>query len=317
MNSIGGASSIDLMTESLTRRLSGLAYLTLFLLLALVFGYLYNLVRSRQQPVQDSTHNKTTDGANNTPQDNSVLPSAHDFAFILILTGGLLVIFVEFFFLRDQFGSRMNTIFKFYFQTWIFWGLVAAFGSALLLRSLRGIWNVLFRVVFGLLLIASLTYPFLSLFTKTNGFDPPNGYTLDGTAYFERGASEEMAGIHWLKSAPAGVVVEAVGPQYSEYARVATISGQPNVLGWAGHESQWRGGGKEIGTRDEDVEAIYSSNDWQRTKILLDMYNVRYIFIGPLERRSYRVNEAKFERFLGEPVFQAGQVSIFEIPREL
>jgi uncharacterized membrane protein len=232
------------------------------------------------------------------------------------LMGGLLVIFVEFFYLRDQFGSRMNTIFKFYYQTWIFWGLAAAFGTAILLRGLRGIWSIVFRIGFGILLLASLTYPLISLWNKTSGFNPPSGYTLDGTAYLERAAPEEMAGIRWLEVAPDGVVVEAVGPQYSEFARVATNSGQPNILGWAGHESQWRGGRKEIGTREEDIEAIYSTNDWEKTKLLIDMYNVRYIFIGPLERRTYRVNEAKFERFLGEPVFQSGQVSIFEIPRE-
>ncbi|MBK5107648.1 MAG: hypothetical protein JJE12_05935, partial [Anaerolineales bacterium] len=73
---------------------------------------------------------------------------------------------------------------------------------------------------------------------------------------------------------------------------------------------------KEIGTREEDIEAIYVSNDWERTQLLLDMYNVRYIYIGSLERRSYRINEAKFDRFLGEPVYEAGQVSIYEIPRE-
>jgi len=231
--------------------------------------------------------------------------------------GGLLVTFVEFFYLRDQFGSRMNTIFKFYYQTWIFWGLAAAFGTAVLLKELRGIWNILFRIGFAVLIIVALAYPFLSLWNKTSGFNPPNGYSLDGTAYLDRSAPDEMAGIRWLENSPDGVVAEAVGPQYSEFARVATISGQPNVLGWAGHESQWRGGRKEIGTREEDIQEIFSSNDWEYTKLLLDMYNVRYIFIGNLERRTYRVNEAKFERFLGEAVFQAGEVSIYEIPREM
>jgi uncharacterized membrane protein len=89
------------------------------------------------------------------------------------------------------------------------------------------------------------------------------------------------------------------------------------VLGWAGHESQWRGGRTEIGTREEDIETIYRSNNWEDTKQLLDMYNVRYIFIGTLERRNYRVNEVKFERFLGAPVYKSDQVSIYEVPMEL
>ena len=313
LSSIGGGSGFDLFAESLSRRVQGLAIITIFLLLALVFGYLYKLVRPGKLSIADPYSGSDQERRNELGLSNGSNPSAHDFVLLLILMGGLLVLFVEFFYLRDQFGSRMNTIFKFYFQTWIFWGLAAAFGSGVLLRSLRGIWNIIFRFGFGILLIVTLTYPLLSLWNKTGGFNPSSGYTLDGTAYLERSTPEEMAGIRWLESAPDGVVVEAVGPQYSEYARVATISGKPNLLGWAGHESQWRGGRKEIGTREEDIEAIFSSNDWVRTKLLLEMYGVRYIFIGPLERRTYRVNEAKFERFLGEPVYQNNQVSIYEI----
>jgi YYY domain-containing protein len=316
MSTIGGGSSSELISESLTRRVNGLGWVTLLVLLTFTFGYLVRLIKPKMSQTNLANTNSTSDKSDTSDIFAGYKPSTHDFVFILVLMGGLLVIFVEFFFLRDQFGSRMNTIFKFYFQTWIFWGLAAAFGSAVLLKGLQGLWNILFRISFGLLLIASLTYPLLSLWNKTSGFNPPNGYTLDGTAYLERNTPDEMAGIRWLEAAPDGVIVEAVGPQYSEYARVATNSGQPNILGWAGHESQWRGGRKEIGTREEDIEMIFSTNDWESTKLLLDMYNARYIFIGPLERRTYRVNEAKFERFLGEPVFQSGQVAIFEVPMD-
>jgi len=229
--------------------------------------------------------------------------------------GSLLVIFTEFFYLRDQFGSRMNTIFKFYYQAWIFWGIAAAFGTAILLKELRRFWGIAFRIGLALLLLAALTYPLLSLWNKTNGFNPPSGFSLDGTTYYELSAPEEMAAIHWLGNAPPGVVLEAVGPQYSEYARVATLSGQPNVLGWAGHESQWRGGREEIGSREEDIALIYQTDNWEDTKGMLDLYNVRYIFIGSLEHRTYRVDESKFERVLGEPVYKSGEVSIYEVPR--
>jgi len=317
MSSIGGVSSSELLAESFARRISGLGWFTLLLLLTFTFGYLIRVIRPKKQTEDYSVVNSKHTIATDHELTISFKPSPHDFVFILILMGGLLVTFVEFYYLRDQFGSRMNTIFKFYYQTWIFWGIAAAFGTAVLLKGLRGIWNILFRIGFAMLIIAALAYPILSLWNKTSGFIPPNGYSLDGTAYLDRSAPDEMAGIRWLENSPDGVVIEAVGPQYSEFARVATISGQPNVLGWAGHESQWRGGRKEIGTREEDIQAIFSSNDWEYTKLLLDMYNVRYIFVGNLERRTYRVNETKFERFLGEPVFKAGQVSVYEIPREM
>jgi uncharacterized membrane protein len=235
---------------------------------------------------------------------------------MLVLGGVLLILVPEFFFLRDQFGWRINTIFKFYYQAWLLLGLAAAFGTAWLLLSLRGIWHKAYSLGLVLLLGMALVYPVLSLWNKTNGFNPPDGYTLDGVAYFAASSPEDMAGIAWLRAAPPGVVLEAVGGSYSEYARVATLSGQPNVLGWPGHESQWRGGGEEMGTRQSDIELIYRSNNWEQVKQLLDLYDVRYVYVGPLERRTYRVSEAKFIQFL-TPVFQNGQVSIYEVPQEL
>jgi uncharacterized membrane protein len=69
----------------------------------------------------------------------------------------------------------------------------------------------------------------------------PAQWTLNGAAYIDRFASEEMEAIPGFKSTLWGGA-EAVGGSYSGYARVSTHSGLPAVLGWPGHESQWRGG---------------------------------------------------------------------------
>ena len=239
--------------------------------------------------------------------------TADVFVLLLILAGGLLVLFPEFFFLRDQFGWRMNTIFKFYYQAWLLLGLAAAYAVILLIRYLRGGWAVLFIIGIGLTLAVGLAYPALSLWEKTSGFHPPAGLTLDGAAFLERQTPDEMAAIRWLRSAPSGIVLEAVGDSYSDYARVATFSGDPTVLGWPGHESQWRGGGLEMGSRESDVERMYRSGDWMEVEALLKSYNIRYVYIGSLERIKYRVNEVKFKQFLSQ-VYQGGQVTIYEIP---
>ncbi len=230
----------------------------------------------------------------------------------------------EFIYLRDLFGWRMNTIFKFYFQAWLIWSITAAFAVSLLAIRLKGIWKSAFQILMILLLSASLVYPLLSLPTKTSGFQPPE-WTLDSTRYFAQSWPEDQAAIEWLKSAPFGVIAEAVptaGGSYSEYARAATLSGLPSVLGWVGHENQWRGSGEAIGSRQADLEALFCSRDWEQTRRILEEYQVRYIFVGALERIAYQADnfscpaglqEAKFQQNL-TPVFQGGQVIIYEYP---
>jgi uncharacterized membrane protein len=155
-----------------------------------------------------------------------------------------------------------------------------------------------------------LTYPSLSLISKTNGFKPPFGFTLDDFDRVQRENPDEAAAINWLRSAPDGVVAEAIGGAYSGYARISIYTGLPTVLGWGNHEGQWRDQALQ-GTRQADIETFFTTNDWPTTQAIIDRYDIRYIFVGNLERSTYRVNEEKFNRFL-KPVFQQGNVIIYE-----
>ena len=308
LGSLGLAGSDGLMIQEIVlRRFISLGWVTLLVLLAFTLSLLLAKNNRIKSEANDS-NGEDEDWIRHT----SLPVSAHGFALLLILLGALLVIFPEFFFLRDQFGWRMNTIFKFYFQAWLLWGIAVAFGIAILLRMLKGGLGIVFRVGLVILVGFALIYPLRGLWTKTNGFKPATGFNLDGTAYLELQSPDDMAGIRWLRDAPAGVVVEAVGSSYSEYGRVATLSGQPNVLGWPGHESQWRGGSAEMGSRQPDIELIYRSSRWEEVKQLLDKYAVRYVYVGPLERSTYRVNEGKFESFLNK-IFSQGEVTIYEV----
>jgi uncharacterized membrane protein len=163
-----------------------------------------------------------------------------------------------------------------------------------------------------------LVYTVFGFLNKTEGFSPSQGWTLDGTAYMERQTPGEMAAIRWLAEAPPGVVAEAVGGSYTNYARVSTLSGQPTVLGWPGHESQWRGGGREIGSRQTDIQRLYCSRDWGEAMAIIDQYGIEYIYIGPLERSTYTpqtcgtgLYEAKFAQHL-VPVYQQDDVIIYQ-----
>jgi YYY domain-containing protein len=313
LGSLGAQGNVGLLfKETLLRRvISPGGWITTIILLGASIGLLWPRKSMEKNDAMQFEEIDLSTGEKSERVNPSIL-----FGLLLILLGTLLVFGPEFFYLRDQFGYRINTIFKFYFQAWLLWGIAGAFVTLVLLRELKGVWGVFYRLSILVVLLMSLTYPVLSLWDKTHGFDPPQGWTLDGSAFMSSQSPDDMAAIQWLQTASQGVVVEAVGESYSEYARVSTFSGQPTVLGWPGHESQWRGGAEAMGTRRADIEEIYRSNDINRVQELLRRYNVRYVFFGSLERSRYGNEDDKFNRFL-TPVFQTGQTTIYEVPEPL
>jgi uncharacterized membrane protein len=152
----------------------------------------------------------------------------------------------------------------------------------------------------------------LSLLNKTNNFNPSFGFTLDDFDRVQRENPDEAAAIQWLRSAPDGVIAEAVGGAYSNYARISVYTGLPTVLGWGNHEGQWRDYALQ-GSRTQDIETLYTTNDWLTTQDIINRYDIRYVFVGNLERSTYNVNEEKFNRFL-RPVCQQGNVTVYEVP---
>ena len=234
------------------------------------------------------------------------------FVLLMVVLGGVMVLAPEFVYLRDVFGSRMNTVFKFYYQAWMLWSLSAAFAGVLILIS--GKW--LGKVLVTLFILLGLVYPILAFPTRTDGFSPPDGYTLDASAYFARLRPDENAAVAWLSNGPQGVVAEAVGGQYSGFARISTLSGQPAVLGWPGHEGQWRGGYEEVGSRESDIRTLYETPEWAIALEIIRRYNIRYIFIGSLEVSTYALNAEKFMQNL-RVGFEQGSVRVFVVPRAL
>ncbi|HEY3309995.1 MAG TPA: DUF2298 domain-containing protein [Anaerolineales bacterium] len=299
IKSQGFSSSIDMLVPATLRRLQfGGSLLTLVLLIGTALAYL-SAVASKPEPEQG------------VDQEPSPIP----FVLMFILFGGLLVLAPEFIYLRDQFGSRMNTVFKFYYQAWTLWSIAAAFGVAVLVRELRGFKLGLFTTVMLAVMLVGITYPLLSLPARTDNFfaGSPERRTLDGAAYLAAYNPEDYVAIGWLGEAAPGIVAEAVGNSYSEYARVSTYSGQPAVLGWPNHESQWRGGYTVIGSRSDDIATLYTTNDWAVADDILKRYDIHYVYVGRLERTTYKVDERKFSTNLSE-VYNQGQVVIYEVP---
>jgi len=238
------------------------------------------------------------------------------FVLFLILVALLLTLSVEFVYVKDVFNSRMNTVFKLYYQAWALLAISSAFGVYYIVDGWRRTtgryaWLALFAALFA----ASLVYPAAATYTKANRFAVSP--TLDGTAYMERHYPDDYAAIQWLKANVEGapVVLEAPGGSFTEYGRVSSQTGLPTLLGWGGHELQWRGSYEEPGRREPDIEAIYKGLDEKRVLKLLDEYDVSYVYVGRLEREKYQLSQAqvgKFAKFM-DVVYDQGGVRIYKV----
>ena len=293
------------VADSMARRVTNIgSLLTLLALLIPTFAILFH---------RPSEENLSEDQPSRLPPFTFVL--------LMIALGVLLILGPEFLYLRDNFGYRINTVFKFYYQAWILLSLAAAFAVAVMLTELRGLASTLFSVLIALVLALGLVYPLFSIPSKTDNFKTNNlandpeqtkQRTLDGSAYLARTMPDDFQAFQFMQQLQDGVVAEAVGRQYSDYARVSTFTGMPTVLGWPGHESQWRDNSLQ-GTRENDIKALYTTSDWSTAQVVITKYNIKYVYIGNLERSTYTVDEEKFGQFL-QKIYQQGSVTIYEVP---
>ncbi len=299
-------STATILQQAVVRRVeSPGTWITLAALLFLTVGNLVPIFTKKGAAEQPAT----------VESETLARPNIKILILFMILIGGGLTLFPEFFYLRDQFGWRMNTIFKFYFQAWMFWSLAAAFITYELFTALKRWRYAFFSIFWAVLITAGLAYPVLMVLNKTNNFSPAE-WTLDGNEYLSRFMLDDYYAMQWLEDQETGVVAEAVGGSYTDFARISTRTGFPTVLGWPGHESQWRGGAEEMGNRYEEIKRLYETDLQEETIAILKQYNIRYVFLGDLERTQYEVSQSKFDALLNT-VYTNGGVTIYEVPREM
>jgi YYY domain-containing protein len=225
------------------------------------------------------------------------------FAVVMIGLALILTLVPEFVYLRDMFGTRMNTVFKFYYQAWLLLALASAYAVSQLSERGVALWLKLPALILtGLLILGSLWYPLAAIPSKADNFlgEP----TLDGLAYLRRNSPGDMAAIAWIRSnvAPDAVVLEATGGSYSSEGagRISMSTGNPTLLGWDFHERQWRGNegyDKFVAGRLEVIEQIYRTARAEDLPRLLEQWGVDYVLIGGLERNKYKISEAALARF--------------------
>lgn len=221
----------------------------------------------------------------------------------------------ELYYLLDLHGNRTNTVFRLYYQAWVFLAIASAFSLYYFCRQRLAGWRWLWWGAVALLLASSFFYVPAALTSRSDAFTVPP--TLNGLAFLERANPAEKAAVDWLNHEVKGspVIVEAVGRDYSDYGRISSYTGLPAVLGWFEHEWQWRGNPSYLRNRERDVDLIYRSSDVDEVQRLLDKYGASFLYVGSLERTKYgEESVSKFARFL-EVAFQQDEEIIYKVKR--
>ena len=220
---------------------------------------------------------------------------------------------VDMFTVKDDIG-RMNTVFKFYLQAWILLAMASAYflwflsaaGKLSLssVRAPRGVWMAGLAV----LVIGAMVYPVLGTRDRNSERFEFSGLALDGMAYMESVTYNDHEGpltlkydfdaITWMQENIEGspVIIEGISDQYRWGNRVSIYTGLPAVIGWDWHQRQQRVGyASTVTNRRVEIDRFFHTTLRQTAISTLDKYDVKYLYIGEMERAKYP--ETGLEKF--------------------
>lgn len=236
----------------------------------------------------------------------------------------LLILVCEYVFIEDWYGNdldRMNTVFKFHYQAWVFLGLAGAFFLANTLQMLLAEGSLVAKSAWSCgavaLLGAGLLFNYYAPASRTGNWRllAP---TLDGSRFMQRYGGD-YAAINYLKEStpPDTVILEATGEAFSNYGRIATFTGRATPLGWGHHQSLWRDrSGAFTREREDDVRLAYESRTPGRLLQVIEKYGISYVHVGHYEQTRYG-RSGGLEKFPSmtrlEPVVREGNATLYRV----
>ena len=229
---------------------------------------------------------------------------------LVLVAGFVLIALPEAVIVRDIYGldfARANTMFKLTFraQSLLIVGGFAALAPAV---ARGGLWFVA-SIAAAAPLLATLAYA-PHIYRK-----PEVIRGLDGLGFLgpER-ALVEAAGR--MPLAPGEAMIEASGDAFGETGRVSAMTGQPVVIGWAGHEWLWRGDGTAANGRADRVRRFYTTASAAERCAIVRRYTIRYVVLGDVERRTYPDLDIAGLSRLGPAVYDGAGGQILRIGPE-
>lgn len=223
----------------------------------------------------------------------------------------------ELFYIKDIFGNRMNTMFKFYYQVWIYLGI----GSSLVVFSLLLILEKTNISKRSILLVCSLCMLTLGIIGPayyslallgTHEFISLKDMNIDGTSFISYENPTEMAAITWLTQQKPANIVETYGTDYSSAGRISSLSGNSTILAWPGHQIQWRANQSEILRLTMEINTIYESTDYALTHALIKKHAIKYIYIGNRELKSHALIKLSKFNDLYSLAYSNNGISIYD-----
>ena len=225
----------------------------------------------------------------------------------LLFAASLVLCGVEVLFMRDflQGGEyyRMNTLFKFYIQVWVMFGIAGAVALPFIWRAItrwkNAGWRIAWKVSTIVLLLASFLFVPLGVPVRVADrfpTDQPAIGTLDGMAYMSVGSytwpapsyrinlSYDYEAIRWLLDNVRGtpVLAEAAISYYREGGlRVSSYTGLPTLVGM--HQSEQRYGDM-VGKREGKARELFDTPNSSVAQDVIEELDISLVYIGQLER---------------------------------
>jgi YYY domain-containing protein len=229
-----------------------------------------------------------------------------------------LVLIPEVIYIKDIYSGdykRANTMFKLTYQAFIMFGICFGYIFVYVLAFKRALWQKLVTSLGLILFILTLYYPLTAVKQWYGNVFKNNGYEgLDATQFIKTSFPSDYNALRWLNDNVKGmpVVLEANGDSYSDYQRVSVITGLPTVLGWYNHEWLWKSNPEktddktlsELNERVSHVETVYTSDNEEMVRSIIDSYDISYIYVGWLEERKYDNINHELIRRLGKVVYE-------------
>ncbi len=207
------------------------------------------------------------------------------FFLMLLMYGYVVVSGCEVLFIKDIYSGgafyRGNTVFKFYFLSWILFAVSLSY-----LNLSKN--NKLSIIILVLIIIPAFIYLPVGVKGRIDLASPP---TLNGILFIKTRYPIDYNIIQYINKNIQGHpgIVEAVNKNkgaYTYYGRISTYTGLPTILGWKMHELVWRGYIPEGDEREKAVYTLYTGSMKEKEPFILK-YKVKYMIIGTLEKKYY------------------------------